>query len=220
MTSSHTPPLLKELSETLSILSATRGRRQHVLLSVKPSHESSAVNDRSRDLAGERVLGDEDARILSRKLIYNVDDRLGHIYSTVNPIGVEADISDLSEQDKKKYRKCKQTHLLQCSALFDINECTLDFLPETVDKNIYYSMLYNAAISDLPDLLGNEYDPKTDYASCLSSIHTIIINEIKSVGRKETKEALNWWLTIENSTSTELRKRKLYYSLVHGAFFY
>lgn len=88
VTSFRTPRLLKEHSETLSILSGTRGRRKHTLLSVKPSRESSAVQEKSRDLARERVFGDKDPLILSGKLKCIVEDLLVHTYSTLNPIEV------------------------------------------------------------------------------------------------------------------------------------
>eukprot|EP00171_Calliarthron_tuberculosum_P005744 IDg5744t1 len=53
--------------------------------------------------------------------------------------------------------------LLHAAAMFDINECTLDWLPIGQNKDEYVNLLCDVVVAELPDILNDEYDEDVQY---------------------------------------------------------
>lgn len=211
VTISRAPRLLKELCDTLHIMSASRGVRSIRVNSVVKPRTSNSKCDKYRDTARTRLIDDEDARLLAGKLNLIIQDRLGHLFEPVSHFDATVSMDDLSENDKKKYRKSKQALLSHCASILDINECQLDWFPGSESEKLaYYEILYNSIAKEIPDLLTDEYDSSTDYVSIIRSTHSHMCSQLNSVGIHCPVESLKWWANIENSSVIELRRRRLY----------
>ncbi len=68
VTASRVPRLLRELVDTLRLLSAGRGTREEVLNSITPPRTSIYADDLATGKARTRTICDEDARKLAEKL--------------------------------------------------------------------------------------------------------------------------------------------------------
>eukprot|EP00171_Calliarthron_tuberculosum_P005743 IDg5743t1 len=79
------------------------------------------------------------------------------MYEPVFRADALANLQDRDEKKKKNSRKAKQAILLHSAAMLDINECTLDWLPISQNKDEYVDLLCAVVVAELPDILNDEY---------------------------------------------------------------
>ena len=69
-------------------------------------------------------------RFLKIELRDSIHRRLCHLYQPVDSNYISTYDVNGSEDYQKRTRLKKQALLIQCSSLFDINECAIDWLPK------------------------------------------------------------------------------------------
>lgn len=111
-----------------------------------------------------------------------------------------ANTSECDDDDKKLLRKGRQAVLLHAAALFDINECGLDWITNAGDKSLYDAVLIRVIVGEIPGILGDEFDDDVDYEANLRVLHRQMLNELDGGGRKDVKFSLDWWRDVKNST--------------------
>jgi len=116
----------------------------------------------------------------------------------------------LTDERKKILRKPRQALVIQSSCLFDVNECTLDWLPGTHDRKKYVGFLVDFIISEMPKVLGEEFDGQIQTKMNFLSVHETMISQLEEKGRTNANFALTWWREVEVSTGPELRKKKIF----------
>ena len=136
--------------------------------------------------------------------------RLGILFEPVSEKDIHRDWNDLSQKDKRVHRVSRRTLLFHVACLADVNECSLDWLPKTCDRNEYFDFLYDIFELEISPILGTEFDPAAHTGLKFKSIHLKVLENSEGNGRGESSSALAWWHTIEKATVSDLRRRKLY----------
>eukprot|EP00171_Calliarthron_tuberculosum_P003336 IDg3336t1 len=206
---SRVPRLLRELYDTLQVMASRRDERHLLFAQINKPRESCAGDDAAVIKARACTTRDEDARKLAGALRDTIHERMKHLYTPVCQEDALLVLSDADEEEKKSMRKEKQSVLLHAAALFDANECAMDWYPRHRNVDEYVGVLVQVIVGELRDILADEYDQDEKYDSYFMSIRKPMLAELEQFGRREPKYALDWWKNIENSTVVNLRKRRL-----------
>lgn len=96
---------MKELWDTLEIISATRGKRAIRSELYGNLRRSFANDDPESKEDRKESIDEEDACQLSGKLSYSIDDLLGHLFRPVQKKGVVRDVHRCPLKKKRNIRR-------------------------------------------------------------------------------------------------------------------
>ena len=212
VSASRMPRVLRELYDMLSILAADCNFRGYVPQSVRVMRLSEADDDKAALKARKIQLRYEDTRKLASALRDAIHSRLHHFYEQVFRTYALATLTEASEERRKARRKSKQAVLAHCASLFDVNECTMDWVPDRAAKQRYVSVLADVIIMKMGNLCDGEINASAQFKANFVSMHEQMVEHLEKHGRKEINAALTWWHAIENSSILQLRKQKLYFA--------
>lgn len=214
LTAPRTPRLVKELTRTLNLFAADKAGRS-ILEKRERYRLSEAQDDKELQEIRSVTIRDADVRKLASTLFTNIDDRLGYVYEPVASRLEHMNWDSQPDEVKKKEREARRAVLIQSSCLFDINECTLDWYPSTHDKTSYVEFLTGFIISEMPKVLGEEFDDLIQNKSNFISVHSTMKSQLELMGRKHPNHSLTWWRDVEMSTGAVLRKKKLFQATLY-----
>lgn len=206
---SRLPRLLFELTDTLALYGSDILDRDTVTDRLTNLMNAKSTDDKSLHRAREIVISSAKVQSLARTLRTKIVDRVGHLISPVVREDAEFNIKDEDEEVQKKYRHPKQALLLHVAALFDVNECNMEWIGSEADRSSYVNILLDAAVRELPNVLGKSFDANANYKQSLATVHCEMRKHLQSNGRMEANAALEWWNSIENGSVTDLRNRNL-----------
>jgi len=209
LTASRAPRLLKELVRTLNLFAADRATRA-TLETRERYRRSIAEDDKALKTIRTTSIRDADVRNLAQLLSDYLTDRLGYLFEPIESRSVHTAWDDISEDERKEVRESRRALVIQSACLFDINECTLDWLPATCDKKEYIEFLSDFIISEMPRVLGDDFDVLIQNKTNFLSVHEAMKSQLEEKGRTVPNNALLWWREVENSTGAMLRKRKVF----------
>ena len=172
VTASRAPRLLWELVETLQLWARTKD--------LSSSRKSSAGDDMCRIAARAKVLLRRDSRDLAGAVAKAIEGRLGYLWRIPR-----------TDDDESVSRRARLFHM---AAMFDVNECTLDWLEEGL-REPYYTKLYAQVAAEAVAISKNS-DVQT-YEGLFRSVHRALVNDLKGSGRRGVDVALNWWRDVD-----------------------
>ena len=152
VTASRTPSILKELYRTVNIMAA-RILPHDVSLKWERTRKSCANDNLVLNESQDQTIRDEYVRNLAALLGNGILQGLGYLFEPVSEKDIHRDWNDLSQKDKKAHRASRRDLLFHFACLVDVNECSLDWLPKTCDKNEYCDFLYDIIELEMPPFL-------------------------------------------------------------------
>lgn len=96
-----------------------------------------------------------------RKLLYG---RFSHLFNPVSAADAALDLDGVDEHTKKKCRRSKQALWIKKLALFDVNECEMERLHLSENKEAFVKLLCDEVASELKFFLKDEFDAGAPYA--------------------------------------------------------
>jgi len=190
------PPLLWSLAGTLRLLGGGG-----IPEALPPS---TSVDDVAMATVRAEKLSFKEAKVLARALADGMDERIGHFYRPVSRDFAKLDFEGMEEEEMKTHRKQCQALVLHMAAIFDVNECTLEWVPES-QRDAYYDLLYTAIDKELPTLLAT-YDMNCDYVPWIRTMHRALRTTLASGGRHDANFALDWWRELTSKSMEDLFK--------------
>lgn len=79
-------------------------------------------------------------------------------------------------------------------------------------RDEYIDKMASYIVSEVPDILGQEFDVRTNYNFYVLSLRTRLHGELNNEGRRRTNCTLDWWREVESRTVAELRWERLYFA--------
>lgn len=104
------------------------------------------------------MIRDEDARKIAEYLSDEIDERVSHLYLSKLRQYIRTILDKVDEESKMQRCTARQSILLHPAALFDVNECSLDWFPKQNYILEYESLLITEIGRELPKLLGDEFE--------------------------------------------------------------
>lgn len=215
VTGSRAARLVSDLLDTLQLLSLeanTLSSERNLLLArlSRGRVASQASFDKETATTRKKLLVTRDGRLLASAIASEIETRCGHL---VDAVSIETALVDMEtvhddEEAKKQLRQAKEATLLHTAALFDVNECGLEFI-ESDARESYKETLVDALVSQLPDIYGGEMDEGVNYKAAFMQIQKLMRDDLIKFGRREPDEALAWWRNMSNVTASELQQRKI-----------
>lgn len=151
------PSLVRELYNSLRLMSARREERQCVL-NHNGTHRNSITGDVIViDKSRSQIIRDDDTRELAGCLSDKMDERMSHLYLPVRQQDIRRILDNDDEVFKKQWRAVSQSILLHAAASISLNECPLDWLPKHKDVRQYKSLITDI-VRKFPNLLGDEVE--------------------------------------------------------------
>lgn len=210
VSASRAPRLLAELVDTLDLLSRSPHDRAAFAATLPPLRQSDAGDDKALRDARDLRIRDEEARKFARLLKTNIKQRLGFLLVPVGRAEALLDPSDVSDDEKKRHRVKKQAILFHCAALFDVNECGLEWLRcSPRDRADYVDLLTEVIANEARAVLMDTFSSVSVHKDQMGKLHKIMIDELDAVGRRKAEEALLWWQRLEGTDLQVLMRRKL-----------
>ncbi len=155
-----------------------------VSTSLQALRASTAGNDKALLEARKKIIRNEDARKMAPKLHDTVCELTRHMYEPMPRAGTTAKLDEIGEEQKKRSRKAKQAVLLHAAAMFDVNECNLDWSPTRQNKNDYVNLFCKVVVAGLPGILNGDYDETMQYKSNFMSVHEQMAEHVDKAGRQ------------------------------------
>lgn len=226
VTLSRAPRILRELYETLLILSGNMSVSTfngedvdaRILLddlsdisteTALPCRQSTAQYDQERDYVRSMTLQKSTAKELAVKIACNIERRLGKLWKPVeehvalwsshcsDDLGYEG--SDVPDSDIREPRRVLLFHI---AAVLDVNETCLDFLDYTWEQKVgYYEILYKAIVREAKELKKDIYFSAAELKVLFSLFHKSMIQKLQECGRRPIDAALNFWRDVNQSGS-------------------
>lgn len=217
VTMSRAPRLLKELYETLLIIS---GNMQHTQssyfcpsneaeledsddVSAESSHAripSIAESDSARDVLRKKRLTRHAPKQLAIQLANRFDVRLGHLWRQVDEISAEwrpdpsERTSDGDERIDADLQKPRRALLFHIAAVLDINECEMEFIDaKPLSREQYIHVVQRAVVREAVELDDNLKAMGENLNILFGMLHDHMRSTLKKVGRKHPSEALTFW---------------------------
>ena len=185
-------------------------RTRRVLLERERYRQSSSHDDRQLKVSWQTLIYDQEAQMLASYIADNLDTRLAYIYEPIESINVHKSWDDCTDIERKRHREERRALIFHASALFDVNECSLDWFPMIAEKSDYVKFLSYLIFEEISRMLGDEFDSSTHNTSNFLSIHKQMMSHLEGMGRKDPNYCLKWWSNVENATVPELLSSKLY----------
>lgn len=213
VTMSRTPRLIRELYETLMVMSGKMTSSDEQFFNEtngsgtldtsagssvssnvpSPSIPSTADHCKERDQARSHPIAKRVAQDLAEAIAERVSDRLGFIWSPV-----DARIANWRPDDNDglntEMRASRRVLLFHISAFLDINECALECLQcSRDDLSAYYETLCAAVAREATELDGNMPFDTEDLRFMMRILNKQMKSELRNSGRRFPNYALHYW---------------------------
>jgi len=162
----------------------------------------AGADDAAIAAARAQKLGFKEAKVLASKIADGITERLGHLYEQVPMDFFLLDFDEMDEEEKKAHRKWRQAATYQMCALFDVNECVLEFVP-AAERAAYYKVLYAGVEKELPTLL-RKYKEGRNYVSWIEGMHNAVLRSHAHDGRGGPERPLLWWRELSKKGLDEI----------------
>jgi hypothetical protein len=168
---------------------------------------SSAGDDKALAVARQLVLRKSHARTLAGLLAEALEARLGHLWRKGSAaIGRECDeVCNAAQQHN--HLQQRRAVLFHMAAMLDVNECSLDWLPES-ERAAYYVEMYRAIALDkaaiahtADEAVVHDADELAGSRSSCKHVHTRLMADLQMHGRREAETALQWWRAASTDNS-------------------
>lgn len=205
------PRLLRELMDTMELFAADgRNERARILSALTNQQRPSCASlDQDLNAARTRTLATKEAGDLAASLKRNIQTRLGHLFAELTQSALQ-NVAAMNDDDKKRMRSQKQALLLQCAAVFDVNECGLDWLESHVDRNQYAELLLDAIMIELREIYAgsqaHDFAEPSSIRRDLKQMRAVMLNDLQSNGRRQPNQSLQYWRRIANSSYNEMER--------------
>ena len=141
----------------------------------------------------------ESAKQLALKLADSITFRLQSIWKPVNEAAArwrpnEDNTDNESDRPMQHFHQPRRTLLFHISAVFDVNECELDFLDMgKEEREDYFKLLYSSIAREVVELDSKQTENQERLAVLFSMFHDNMRKTLHERGRRSPAEALNYW---------------------------
>jgi hypothetical protein len=200
VTASRAPRLLWELHQTLLHWS-------DVVLEPSQPRLSIAGDDAALLAARRTLFARPCVRAMAADIAKQLKLRLGALWTMADgAAGVEWD--DVKDAERANFKVQRRALLFHMAAMFDVNECSLDWLDAPM-RGDYFTKLYKAIALDKVEVdkatgahVPYASDPalrRTVFEYNFQNTHQQMLQSLELNGRRAVDEALVWWRAIDTT---------------------